>query len=122
MYKATYWIIWGLMLISVNLGAIPIAIFSLFATAEGTSIISVDYLLAAVILLVSNIISVQLFMAAKRQNQKYFLIGFVICLTQLTSFTLFMYVYITPSIILYTGSFLAAAYLLIKTFKLPKNT
>ena len=90
MKKTMYWIIWGLALVVINLGAIPIALFSLFGTAEGTSIFSVDYLVAFSIILLANIVSIQLFIAARRQDMKGFLLGLLFAIIEAISFVLFL--------------------------------
>lgn len=89
MKKSIYWVIWSLVLVTINIGAIPIAAFSLFGTAEGTSIFSLDYLIAFSIILLANIISVQLFISLRKQNQKGFLFGLVIAVMEVCSFVLF---------------------------------
>ncbi len=75
MKKSTYWIIWGLVLVIINLCAFPLSAFSLFVTPEGTSIFSMDYLIAFAILFIPNIVMISLFVSAKKENLKEFLIG-----------------------------------------------
>lgn len=90
MKKSMYWIIWSLAVIVINIGAVPIALFSLFGTAEGTSIFSIDYLIAFSIIALANIISIQLFISARRQEQKGFLFGLVVAVMEACSFVLFL--------------------------------
>lgn len=90
MKKTMYWIIWGLALIAINIGAVPIAMFSLFGTAEGTSIFSIDYLIAFSIVVLANLISIQLLIALRKQDQKGFLFGLVIAIIEVSSFVLFI--------------------------------
>ncbi|MFJ7746857.1 hypothetical protein [Peribacillus sp. NPDC097295] len=90
MKKTIYGVIWGLVLIVINMGAFPIALFSLFGTSEGTSIFSLDYLIAFSIVLLANIITIQLFISFRRQNQKDFLIGLIIAIIEVCSFVLFI--------------------------------
>lgn len=75
MKKQMYWIIFGLVLVIINLGVIPISVFSLFGTEEGTSIFSLDYLIAFTILFIPNIITISLLVSAKKQNLIEFFIG-----------------------------------------------
>ena len=75
MKKQMYWIIFGLVLVIINLGVIPISVFSLFGTEEGTSIFSLDYLIAFTILFIPNIITISLLVSAKKQNVIEFFIG-----------------------------------------------
>ena len=75
MKKSMYWSIWGLVLVIINLSTIPIALFSLFGTAEGTSIFSIDYLIAFAILFIPNIVTISLFVSAKKENLTEFFIG-----------------------------------------------
>ncbi len=88
MKKAVYWMIWTLVLVAINIIAFPIALFSIFGTAEGTSIFSIDYLIAFSIILLANIISVQLFIAIRKQDQNGFLIGLVLAIMEVGSFVL----------------------------------
>lgn len=90
MKKLMYWIIWILVFIVINIGAFPIAAFSLFGTAEGTSIFSLDYLIAFSIIVLANIISIQLFISSRRQDQKGFLFGLIFAITEVCSFILFI--------------------------------
>ncbi|MGM9985918.1 MAG: hypothetical protein ACI35O_01700 [Bacillaceae bacterium] len=75
MKKSMYWSIWGLVLVIINLSTIPISLFSLFGTAEGTSIFSIDYLIAFAILFIPNIVTISLFVSAKKENLTEFFIG-----------------------------------------------
>lgn len=90
MKKTTYGIIWGLVFIVINMGAFPIALFSLFGTSEGTSIFSLDYLIAFSIVLLANIITIQLFISFRKQNQKDFLFGLMIAIIEVCSFVFFI--------------------------------
>jgi hypothetical protein len=117
MKKTMYWIIWGLALVVINLGAIPIALFSLFGTPEGTSIFSVDYLIAFSIFLLANIVSIQLFIAARRQDMKGFLFGLLLAIIEAISFVLFINtVDFWVCFILAMIGVVGAAVLLIKSF------
>ena len=91
MNKFMYWIIWSLVLIVINIGAFPIAMFSLFGTAEGTSIFSLDYFIAFSIMLLANIVTIQLFVSARKQNQKTFIIGLVLAIIEACAFLLFIF-------------------------------
>ena len=91
MKKTINWIIWSLVLIVINMGAFPIALFSLFGTAEGTSIFSLDYLIAFLIMLLANIVTIQLFVSIRKQKQKAFLIGLVLAIIEICGFVLFIY-------------------------------
>ena len=75
MKNSMYWLLAGLVVVVINLGAIPISAFSLFGTAEGTSIFSIDYLIAFAILFIPNIVTISLFVSIRKQNVKAFFIG-----------------------------------------------
>lgn len=112
MKKLIYWIIWSLVFIVINIEALLIANFSLFGTAEGTSIFSLDYLIAFGIIVLANIISIQLFISSRKQDQKSFLFGLVIAIIQVCAFViLFSKIGITLAAI----SIIGAATLLIKS-------
>ena len=82
MKKSMYWMILGLVLVVINLGAIPISVFSLFGTTEGTSIFSIDYLVAFSILFIPNIVTISLFVSAKKENVTAFFIGVVLAIVE----------------------------------------
>ncbi len=115
--KTVYWIIWSLVFIVINMGAYPIAAFSLFGTQEGTSIFSLDYLIAFSILALSNIITIQLFISLRKQDQKGFLYGLIIAIIEACALALFI-LYpsgFTISIALAAISIVGAVVLLIKS-------
>lgn len=87
MKKSMYWIILGLVLVVVNLAAIPISSFSLFGTDEGTSIFSIDYLMAFAILVIPNIVTISLFISAKKENVTEFFIGVGLAIVEVIAMT-----------------------------------
>jgi hypothetical protein len=118
MKQVLSWILWILVLVSINIGAFPIAAFSLFGTSEGTSIFSVDYFIVFAIMLVANIVTIQLFMSLRKNDQKGILLGCIFAIMEVVSLMLFIttdvsYVYI-PLVIV---SVLGAAILLIRVLK-----
>lgn len=112
MKKSIYWIIWTLVFIVINIEALLIANFSLFGTAAGTSIFSLDYLIAFAIIVLPNIISIQLFISSRKQDQTNFLFGLVIAIIQMCSFVI---IFNKIGITLVAISIVAAAILLIKS-------
>lgn len=118
MKKSMYWIIWSLAFIVINIGIFPIAAFSLFGTAEGTSIFSLDYLIAFSIIILANIISIQLFVSSRRQDQKSFLFGLILAIIEACSFVLLINSNIDfpTCITLASISIVGAIILLIKSF------
>ena len=112
-----YWGIWVIALICINLGGIPIALFSLFGTPSGTSIFSLDYFIAFSIFLLSNIPVIQLFFALWKKDQKSFVCGLIFAIIEVCSFILFVNsVNFQISLILAIIGVLGAAVLLIKSF------
>lgn len=118
MKKTMYGIIWSLVVIVINIGAFPIALFSLFGTSEGTSIFSLDYLIAFSIVVLANIITIQLFITFRRQNQRDFLLGLIIAIIEVCSFVLFINgnMNFSISLTLAAISVVGAILLLIKSF------
>lgn len=90
MNKSVSWIIWALAFFIINLGAFPIAAFSLFLTSEGTSIFSIDYMIALIILLSANIITVQIWLAIRMNNTKGFLAGVIVAILEISALFLFI--------------------------------
>lgn len=118
MKKSTYWIIWSLVVIIINIGVIPIAGFSLFTVTEGTSIFSVDYLVAFLIILFANIASIQLFISSRKQDQKSFLLGLILVVIEVCAFILIINVAAPFSvcITMVAISVVGAIVLLVKSF------
>lgn len=118
MKKSMYWVIWSLVFVVINIPAFLIANFSLFGTAEGTSIFSLDFLIAFAIIVLANIITIQLFISSLRQDQKGFLFGLVIAIVEVCSFVLLFIGNIDFSICITLAaiSIVGAATLLIKSF------
>lgn len=118
MKKAISWIIWSLVFVSINIGAFPIAAFSLFGTSEGTSIFSLDYLIAFSIIILANIITIQLFISLRKQDRKGFSFGLIFAILEVCSFILFINAAETSiSITLATISIVGAVLLLINSIK-----
>lgn len=91
MNRTIQYIILLLIFIVINLSAFQIASFSLFTTKEGTSIFSLDYLIAFGIMIVANFIIIQLFLAIRKSHQKGFILGLIIATLQAISLYTFIY-------------------------------
>lgn len=76
--KKWYWALFVVTVFVVNVFAFPIALFSLFGTAEGTSIFSLDYFIAAGILLLANAVNIQLFLSLRRGDERLVRAGFLL--------------------------------------------
>ena len=123
MKKLIYHSIWILLLLSINLCALPISIYSLFILERGTNITTIDYTLAIFVLIASNFITFQLFFAIKKYKKQNVVLGMIVGLTQLIAFILFMHLYVMTGVILFFLSIIAAVILIIKTWqnKNPAN-
>ncbi|MFJ7936274.1 hypothetical protein [Sporosarcina sp. NPDC096371] len=119
MNKTIQWIIWALALVAINIPTILMASFSLFGTAEGTSIFSVDYLIAAGILLLGNIIILQLFLAIHKGHYQGFVIGLCAAVAQTIGLYLMGTVSFTAGFSILVGSILVAIGLLFWEIKSP---
>lgn len=76
--KKWYWVLFVITVFVINVFAFPIALFSLFGTAEGTSIFSLDYFIAAGILLLANAVNIQLFLSLRRGDERLVRAGFLL--------------------------------------------
>ena len=72
--------------LAINACALPLAAFSLFATPEGTSMFSPDYLLAAMILLAANIVVLQLIIALRNKKQPLVIGGWIVAMAEVVLF------------------------------------
>lgn len=89
MNKSIMWVLSIIGLIGINVGAIPIAIFSMFDTAEGTSIFSFDYALAFGIIVAANIVVAQMIVSTVKGQTNLFLAGLVVAVVEVAFFTAF---------------------------------
>ncbi len=117
MWGFWYRMIWVMVLLGINLCAFPISIYSIFAIEKGTNITTLDYVLAILILIISNFITLQLFIAIKKNQKQNTLYGIIIAVTQILSFILFMNLYEITGMIIYSITIIAAIILIIKTWK-----
>ncbi|GKV67417.1 MULTISPECIES: hypothetical protein [Sporosarcina] len=120
MNKTVQWIIWVLALIAINLPAISFASFALFGTSEGTSLFSIDYLIAALIVMLANVINLQLFIVIKRNHYKGFIYGLILAVMEAGSLYLFAFTFYMPWMIISGIIILAAIGLLVKEMILKK--
>ena len=117
MQKSLYHIIWVLILLGINLCAVPISIYSIFAFEKGTNITKMDYTLAITILVISNFITLQLFIAIKKNQKQNAIYGIIIAVTQIIAFILIMHLYEIAGIIIFLLSVIASVIMIIKTWK-----
>lgn len=74
MSKALYWILWVVSLVSINAFVIPLAFF---VPIEDEATFISEMLLMLLVFFLCNLVTIQLFMAAMRQNQKGFSQGLI---------------------------------------------
>lgn len=120
------WLLFVLALIGINLGTIPITIFALFDplfdTLTGKNIFSIGYLIAFGILLIPNIVTIVLFVLAKKEVMTEFFTCLGLAVIEVAAlvlifFTTFKYVMI---FVLIVGlCIVGAAILLVKAIISP---
>ncbi len=81
--RLIYWLLWGMALVVINTFTVPIAMFSLFGTAEGTSIFSIDYAIFFAIFIGANAVILQLLLSILRRDERLILTGLVIAVAQI---------------------------------------
>lgn len=91
MAKKFIWLLWIMMLVGINYGAFTLASFSLFATSESTPLLSIDYLIALLIVLIANFVSIQTFIAIRHQQKKLMILGLIIGFLQAISWSLIQF-------------------------------
>ena len=77
MNKTLQWLFLIILALALNVLVVPMAAFSLFGTQEGTSIFSLDYLIAFLVWFVPNIIVIQLIIATKKSLDRERFIGYL---------------------------------------------
>ncbi len=111
MSKSTYWILWAATLLVINLFVFPLATLT---TEEGAGIFSKDTLSMLMVILLCNIVTVQLFLAARKEDQQHFTYGLVTAgIFVLSMFFIWQKLFIQLAIILLVLSILAASILLV---------
>ena len=117
MPKIIYHLVWAFLLVSINLCALPLSIYSLFVIERGTNITAMDYTLAILIVILSNMITFQLFFAIKKKQKQNANWGIFVSIVQIISFILFMHLFEIAGIILFLIAVLASVALMIKQWK-----
>lgn len=117
MKKFWYRMIWALIFLGINLCALPVSIYSLFAIEKGTNITRIDYSLAILILIVSNLITLQLFFAIKMNQKQNTLFGILIACIQIIAFILFMNLYEKTGITIFSISVIASVIMVMNTWR-----
>ena len=117
MPKIIYHLIWAFLLISINLCVLPLSIYSLFVIERGTNITTIDYTLAFLIVILSNIITFQLFFAIKKTHKQNTILGIIVGILQIISFILFMHLFKIAGITLFLIAVFASVILIIKQWK-----
>lgn len=111
MSRSTYWILWTVTLVVINLFVFPLATLT---TEEGAGIISKDTLSMLMVILLCNIVTVQLFLAARKEDQQQFTYGLVVAgIFVLSMVFIWQKLLIQLAIILLVLSILAASILLV---------
>ena len=107
----------SLLVILINLLALPIAIYFLFAYSPGTVISNWDIALSVSFLLVCNIITLQLILTKRNRQNRYRYAGFVLAFLQLIACCLYMSLYTLTAYILFAATIILSLILLIKTVR-----
>ncbi|MBD7986234.1 hypothetical protein H9649_16815 [Sporosarcina sp. Sa2YVA2] len=77
MNKTIQWVSFVLAAVAINIPAFLLASFTLFGTSEGTSIFSIDYAVAALIVILANGSIAALFLAINRNYARGFFYALV---------------------------------------------
>lgn len=109
----------AVMALAINACALPLASFSLFTTQEGTSVFSIDYLIAAGIQVAPNIIILQLMIALRKNKQSLILGGWIVTMIEILLFFLMYQAELNLELFMYSGMVIVAiaSVLLIKTIR-----
>lgn len=114
MNKALFWIAWGLAFLVVNLAALPIAVFILYGAEEAASLFSGSFLKVTGLFLLSNLITLQMLIAGRKEHKRGFLIGLNIALLQVIGIVTFISTLSTAAVILTMAILVAAVILLVR--------
>lgn len=84
MKKSMYWLIWVLLLVLINLLAVPCAFLAFTTIPDGTSTSLIHYLIPFAFLFIPNIVMISLFVSAKKENATEFFIGIGLAIVEVT--------------------------------------
>ncbi len=107
----------SLALILLNLLALPIAIYLLFALEPGTVISNWDIALSIGFLLICNILSLQLLIAKRKRLIPYLYAGLLLAFLQLNSCNLYMNLYMVTAYLLFAAAIILSLILLIQSIR-----
>ena len=107
----------SLAVILINLLALPIAIYLLFAFDSGSIISNADITLSSGFLVACNILSVQLLIANRNRPKQYHYAGLALVLLQLISCLLYMNLFTLTAYMLFAATIILSSILLVKTIQ-----
>ena len=107
----------SMLVILINLLALPIAIYLLFAYSPGTVISNWDITLSVAFLLVCNIITLQLILSKGNWQNKNRYAGFALAFLQIMACCLYMSLHTLTAYILFAATIILSLILLIKTVR-----
>lgn len=100
MKKSMYWLIWVLLLVLINLLAVPCAFLAFTTIPDGTSTSLIHYLIPFAFLFIPNIVMISLFVSAKKENATEFFIGIGLAIVEVTVIASVFFGIIKSSILL----------------------
>lgn len=109
--KPMYWVLWAIALISINVFVIPLAFFT--SSEEETGFIT-EMLLMLLVLLLCNLATIQLFLAAMKENQQGFSQGLIAAgFFVLSMFFIWQGIAVRFAVLVLVASIVAAAILFV---------
>ncbi|RJS61182.1 hypothetical protein [Bacillus sp. PK3_68] len=119
MNKVLFWLTWGLAFLIINLSVVPIAAFILYGAGENEGIFSAPFIRIVGLFLLVNLITLQMFIAGRKDNKRGFLIGVNMAVLQVAGLVLFISTISTVAVIFVMVILLVAAVLLVKEIRRP---
>lgn len=119
MNKVLFWLTWGLAFLIVNLSVVPIAAFILYGAGEDGGILSAPFMRVVGLFLLGNLITLQMFVAGRKENKRGFLIGLNMTVLQVAGLVIFMFTISTLAAIFVMFILVIAAILLVKEIRRP---
>lgn len=120
------WLLFGIVLIGINIGTIPITIFALldplFDTLTGKNIFSIDYLIVFAIFLIPNIVTIVLFVLARKEAMTEFFTCLSLAVVEVVALALIFFTnfeYVMVFVLIIGLCTVGAAILLVKAIIRP---
>ncbi|OCA80841.1 hypothetical protein [Pseudobacillus wudalianchiensis] len=117
MNKVLFWLSWGLAFLIINLSTLPIAAFILYGPEDEAGVFSTPFIRVVGLFFIINLITLQMFIAGRKENKRGFAVGLSIAVLQVAGIIIFMSTISTTAVLFVMLVLVIAAVLLVKEIR-----